>query len=198
MNAPAYYEDLKKLAREVRAQNGLDTPRVLRRDLRKIYSKCGISIDLWPYRLRNLRGAFFSDDLGMTVMLAKGLPEDPMVFTMAHELKHYYRDRELGLSYCDLSNDQKPLEVGAEVFASEFLFPDGDFIKHMQQMGITCGLCTPETLVRLKHETRTTLSYAGLSIKAERLRFAASDSVTTFNGWRKLEDQMYGVPFYRK
>jgi hypothetical protein len=68
----------------------------------------------------------------------------------------------------------------------------------MQQMGITCGLCTPETLVRLKHETRTTLSYAGLSIKAERLRFAASDSVTTFNGWRKLEDQMYGVPFYRK
>lgn len=197
MNAPAYYEDLKKLAREVRAQNGLNTPRVTRRDLRRIYSKCDIGIDLWPYRLRNLRGAFFSDDLGMTVMLAKGLPEDPMVFTMAHELKHYYRDRELGLSYCDLSNEQKPLEVGAEVFASEFLFPEGDFIKQMQEMGITFGLCTPETLVRLKHETRTTLSYAGLSIKAERLRFAPSDSVTTFTGWRKLEDQIYGVPFYR-
>jgi Zn-dependent peptidase ImmA (M78 family) len=23
-------------------------------------------------------------------MLAKGLPQDPMVFTMAHELKHYF------------------------------------------------------------------------------------------------------------
>jgi hypothetical protein len=125
VNAPAYYEDLKNLAREVRAQNGLDTPRVLRRDLRKIYSKCGISIDLWPYRLRNLRGAFFSDDLGMTVMLAKGLPEDPMVFTMAHELKHYYRDRELGLSYCDLSNEQKHLKSGLKSSLLSFCFPKG-------------------------------------------------------------------------
>jgi Zn-dependent peptidase ImmA (M78 family) len=193
----AYYDEMKRLAREVRAENGLGSPRVLRSDLRKIYAKCGIKIDLWPYKLRNLRGAFFSDSLGMTVMLAKGLPEDPMVFTMAHELKHYFRDRELGLSYCDLSNENKPLEVGAEVFASEFLFPDDDFIASMETKGLRRGQCDPETLVRLKHETRTTLSYAGLAIKAERLGFAARDSVTQFSGWRKLEEQTYGVPFYR-
>jgi len=193
----AYYEDLKQLAREVRAENGLNSPRVLRSDLRKIYARCGIKIDLWPYKLRNLRGAFFCDNLGMTVMLAKGLPEDPMVFTMAHELKHYFRDRELGLSYCDLSNENKPLEVGAEVFASEFLFPDDSFTACMETNGIALGRCLPETLVRLKRETRTTLSYAGLAIKAERLGFAARDSVTEFSGWRKLEAQLYGVPFYR-
>lgn len=197
MSNNSYYEDLKKLAREVRAENGLMTPRVLRSDLRRIYSKCGIKIDLWPYKLRNLRGAFFCDDLGMTVMLAKGLPEDPMAFTMAHELKHYYKDRELGVSYCDLSNENKPLEVGAEVFASEFLFPDADFISQMERMGITRTQCVPEVLVRLKHETRTTLSYAGLAIKAERLRFAEIDSVTSFSGWKKLEEEVYGVPYYK-
>lgn len=197
MNASQYYEELKILARQIRAENGLHTPRVTRRDLRKIYSKCGIAIDLWPYKLRNLRGAFFCDELGMTVMLAKGLPEDPMVFTMAHELKHFYKDRDLGLSYCDLSNEKRPLEVGAEVFASEFLFPEKDFIAYLNDMGVSSGRCTPETLVHLKHETRTTLSYAGLSIKAERLRFAPIDSVTAFKGWKRLEEQLYGIPYWK-
>jgi Zn-dependent peptidase ImmA (M78 family) len=197
VNTSSYYEDVKILAREIRAENGLETPRVLRRDLRKIYSKRGITIDLWPYKLRNLRGAFFCDEFGMTVMLAKGLPEDPKVFTMAHELKHYYKDRDLGLSYCDLSNENKPIEVGAEVFASEFLFPEADFITHMNMTGVAKGECVPETLVHLKNETRTTLSYAGLSIKAERLRFAPRDTVTMFKGWRKLEEQLYEVPYYK-
>jgi hypothetical protein len=66
----------------------------------------------------------------------------------------------------------------------------------MEMMDIARARCVPETLVRLKHETRTTLSYAGLAIKAERLGFAARDSVTEFSGWRKLEAQRYGVPFY--
>jgi len=189
-----YYEDLKILAGQVRAENGLQSPRVTRTDLRRIYSKCGIQIDLWPYKFKNLRGAFFCDELGMTVMLAKGLPEDPMVFTMAHELKHYFKDRELGLSYCDLSNEDKPLEVGAEVFAAEFLFPDADFIAHLNAMGVGVGKCTPATLAHLKHQTRTTLSYAGLAIKAERLGFAPRDTVTTFKGWKKLEEQLFGVP----
>jgi hypothetical protein len=104
VNVQLYYEDLKALARQVRAEHGLRSPRVLPRDLMKIYDQYGITIDLWPYRFRNLRGAFINDRLGMTVMLAKGLPQDPMVFTMAHELKHFFRDRDLGISYCDRSN----------------------------------------------------------------------------------------------
>jgi len=62
---------------------------VLRSDLRRIYRTEGIRIDLWPYKFKGLRGAYFNDELGPTVLLAKGLPQDPMVFTMAHELKHH-------------------------------------------------------------------------------------------------------------
>ena len=70
MNQHAYYEDLKQLARQVRAEFGLRSPRVVESDLRRIYEKNGIVIDDWPYRLRNLRGAFICDHLGTTVMLA--------------------------------------------------------------------------------------------------------------------------------
>src|ERR1044072_1355567 len=124
MNREAYYEDLKLLARQVRAEHGLRSPRVLASDLRRIYDKYGITIDSWPYRLRNLRGAFISDHLGTTVMLASGLPQDPMVFTMAHELKHYFRDRDLGISYCDQSNLSKTVEAGAGIFGAARIVPE--------------------------------------------------------------------------
>lgn len=188
-----YYEDLKQLARQVRAEFGLNSPRVVESDLRRIYEKNGIMIDDWPYRLRNLRGAFICDDLGATVMVASGLPRDPKVFTMAHELKHFYRDRHLGVSYCDQSNLGKTLEVGAEIFAAELLFPDKDFMAHMRLMRIGVHECLPKTLVLLKRKTRTTLSYAGLAIKAERLGYAPPCSLTRFKGWRRFE-QIYAEP----
>jgi Zn-dependent peptidase ImmA (M78 family) len=195
-----YYEDLKQLARQVRAEFGLKSPRVVESDLRRIYEKNGIMIDDWPYRLRNLRGAFICDHLGATVMLASGLPQDPKVFTLAHELKHFYRDRHLGISYCDQSNLGKTLEIGAEIFAAELLFPDKDFMAQMRIMRIGSNQCLPKTLVRLKQKTRTTLSYAGLAIKAERLGYAPPCSLTKIKGWRKFE-AIYGerarnVPAY--
>lgn len=196
MNVQRYYEDLKALARQVRAEHGLHSLRVLPRDLMKIYDQYGITIDLWPYRFRNLRGAFINDRLGMTVMLAKGLPQDPMVFTMAHELKHFFRDRDLGISYCDRSNLNKSLEVGAEIFAAELLFPDRDFVAYMNMVGIRRDQCLPKTLIHLKQKTGTTLSYAGLAIKAERLGFAPAHSLTTIKTWRKLE-AVYGDPWPR-
>ena len=193
MNTQKYYEDLKLLAREVRAEHGLLSPRVLPSDLRRIYAHYGIEVDEWPYRFRNLRGAFINDHLGATVMLAKGLPQDPMVFTMAHELKHFFRDRDLGISYCDQSNLNKSLEVGAEIFAAELLFPDRDFISHMSAMGIRRDQCLPKTLIQLKRKTGTTLSYAGLAIKAERLGYAPSHSLTTIKTWRRFE-ALYSPP----
>lgn len=191
MNQQAYYEDLKQLARQVRAEFGLRSPRVVESDLRRIYEQNDITIDDWPYRLRNLRGAFICDHLGTTVMIASGLPQDPKVFTMAHELKHYYRDRHLGISYCDQSNLGKTLEIGAEIFAAELLFPDKDFMTQMRSMRIGTNQCLPRTLVSLKQKTRTTLSYAGLAIKAERLGYAPPRSLTTIKTWRKFEE-IYG------
>ena len=187
MNTHNYYEDLKALARQVRAEHGLTSPRVLASDLMRIYEEYGIVFDEWPYRFRNLRGAFINDHLGTTIMIAKGLPRDPMVFTMAHELKHFFRDRDLGISYCDQSNLNKSLEIGAEIFAAELLFPDRDFIAQMKMMGIRTNQCMPKNLIRLKRQTGTTLSYAGLAIKAERLGFAPAHSVTTIKTWRRLE-----------
>jgi Zn-dependent peptidase ImmA (M78 family) len=192
-----YYEELKLLARQTRAQHGLDSPRVQRSDMRRIYKFYGIKIDLWPYKLKSLRGAIIRDELGTSVMLRKDLPDDPMIFTMGHELKHFLKDGDLSYTYCHANNITEPIEIGAEVFAAELIYPEQDFIEHMNERGILRGSCTAEVIVRLKHDTKTTLSYQGLAKRADRLHFAEAGSLNRVP-WKKLEQQIYGEPIYKR
>jgi Zn-dependent peptidase ImmA (M78 family) len=191
-----YYAQLKELARATRARFGLSSPRVLRSDLRRIYRAEGIRIDLWPHKLRKLRGAYINDEIGPTVMLAKGLPQDPMVFTMGHELKHHLTDSGSSLSYCDACNQSDPIEIGAEIFAAELIYPDDDFRADLERMKIAPRQCTSEVLVRLKHDTRTTLSYAGLAKRAEFMGFAVEGSLDRVK-WKKIEEEIYGEPLHK-
>lgn len=192
-----YYERLKSLARSVRQEHGLNTPRVLKSDLRGIYKTHGIRIDLWPYKFKQLRGAYFFDDLGPTVILVRNLPQEPLIFTMAHELKHHFTDRDWKFVYCDVSNENKTIEIGAEFFASELIFPEHDFIDCLKHMGVSMGKCPPEVLISLKRKTKTTLSYAGIAKRAEFLGFAPHGSLAKIK-WKKLEEEMYGEPVYKR
>lgn len=204
MGRTQYYEDLKQHARQVRADFGFTTPCVRRSDLQKIYREYEIKFDLWPKpgaprtaRFKQLRGAFFWDELGATIMVSRDLPDEPAIFTMAHELKHFLFDRDLGQVICFENNQNEAIEIGAEIFAAELMFPDQDFAALMLRMGIEEGRCTPEILVRLKHNQKATLSYAALTKKAKFLGFANSQA---FGGvkWRQLEEQLLGEPVYKK
>ena len=194
---------MKTLAREIRTKFGLNTPRVLRSHLRNIYKDYGIKIDLWPIRdkqpskFRKLRGAYFNDEMGPTVMVNRNLPEDPRVFTMAHELKHHLVDRNLSISYCGQDNETTLVEISAEVFAAELIYPDADFISDLIRIGVGRGNCKDTDLARLKHETQTTLSYTGLAKRAVFFQFAPKGAFDKVQ-WQKVEEGLYGTPFYKK
>jgi hypothetical protein len=51
-------------------------------------------------------------------------------------------------------------------------------------------------LVRLKHESRTTLSYAGLAKRAEFLGYAGVGSLAKIK-WKKIEEEIYGEPIHK-
>ena len=188
---------MRLLAVQMRDQYGLQTPRVLKSDLRRIYKHQEIQIDIWPYKLKKLRGAYFYDEDGASVMLAKGLPDDPTIFTMGHELKHHLVDRDSIVSLCDPSNQSTEIEIGAEIFAAELIYPEQMFQDSLFHMGVTMGSCTPQHIVTLKRETQTTLSYAGLAKRAEFLGLAPQNSLAKI-AWKKLEESIYGVPFYKQ
>jgi hypothetical protein len=197
MNRTAYYERLKDLARAERTTHGLTTPRVTLSDLRRIYKIYQIHIDLWPGKLRALKGAYFSDICGATVMIAKSLPVEQRIFTMGHELKHHLTDREIGVSYCDQSNRGEPIEIGAEIFAAELIFPEQDFAAALEAMGVIYGHCDARAIVLLKDRSRTTLSYTSLAKRAEWLGFAPEQSLQRVR-WKKLAEEILGEPVYKR
>jgi len=80
---------------------------------------------------------------------------------------------------------------------AELIYPEQDFIDALAANGITTGNCTAETIIHLKHDTRTTLSYAGLAKRASFLGLAAPGSLDNIR-WKKLEKQIFGEPFYKQ
>lgn len=198
--AADYYNHMRKLAGEQRATFQLTTAKIGRREFRAIYTHYGIEINLWPMpglsgeTLNHLRGAYMNIDGELHVLADRTLPNDPYLFTLAHELKHHLCDSGESAAFCHDENQKNLLEIGAEVFAAELLYPQQEFIQGLTAMGITQGTCTQEDLVRLKHASGTSLSYTGLRKRAIGLGYA-SNSIGT-KGWKQIEHRIYGVPVY--
>lgn len=188
---------MKALARETRKTYGIEGPRVLRTDMKRIFKAEAITLDYWPGRLKKIRGAYFNDENGANIMIRKDLPPDPCVFTMAHELKHHLVDKAQALLACEETPVNQMIEIGAEVFAAEFLFPEACFREEMERIGVPAMKCDAKALIQVKRDTQTTLSYAGLCKLAVWLHYAAEGSLPKA-GWKKLEEEMFGIPFYRR
>lgn len=191
-----YYEDLKKHARQIRVKFNLLTPRIMKSDMKRIFKHYGIHFDLWPYKFKTIRGAYINDALGPTIMVAQHLPLEPTIFTMAHELKHFLRDSHED-SFCAVKPVNKQIEIGAEVFAAEFIFPDEDFLIALKNAGVKTGECTAEDIVRLKETSKTTLSYTALSKKANFLGYSKPETYLKVK-WIALRDKILGEPIYKK
>lgn len=174
--------ELRRLARTFRERHAITGVRVTLRGMTRVLQAEGVDILRWPLRddlpgdprLRQILGAYMDEPPGPAIMLDRYLrPRERRVFTLAHELKHHACDRGVKLDYCSRTPGDDPIELGADTFASEFLFPDEEFFEWMERLGIGPRECTREGLLLLKQTTRTTLSLAGLSKRADRLGFAA-------------------------
>lgn len=177
MRDTGYYYEMRELALEVRARNGIEGSDLLMRDMWRIYCEEGIEKLDFRHGFKDLRGAYFNDDCGVTVMLAGGLPDEPTIFTMAHELKHHLVDSGAGPVVCRTNEQTKRIEIGAEVFASELIYPEKDFVYDLFRLvrGMPQAV-TPEVLVDLKQKTNTTLSYAALAKRTLLLRLADEEA----------------------
>jgi Zn-dependent peptidase ImmA (M78 family) len=119
-------------------------------------------------------------------MVMKELPEDAMVLTMVHELKHHLVDSNLK-SYSKWRFDQaNPMEVGADLFAAELIYPEKAFESDLERMRTRAGECPLDAILRLKKKTGTTLPYRIFRERAASMGFAPA-SMFRVSFWQKLE-----------
>ena len=196
MSRHAYYEELKLLALQKRAEHAVDTATLGLREVRRIYKAEAIRIDYYPLPYK-IKALYMCDDGDCSVALQRRLPDEPKLFALLHELKHHYRDREAlgsGVIHCGVYDANELIEKGAEVFAAEFIYPEAEFTEDLGRLDVSFR--EPADVVTVKQACKAKVSYKFICKRLERLGRITPGQ---FDGvqFQKLEDQIFGVPFYR-
>ena len=203
MDRNSYYENLKALARDVRSRFQLTSETVSLSSLRAIYREEGINIDYWDHKLKKVRGAYLLVDGEANVLVNSSIkPAETRIFILAHEPKHHYTDQAvaqnqfLGCQAIEWS-EMSPIEIGAEIFAAELIYPESEFLELANSMGLMGKVCSPEDVVYLKQRCPAPVNYIFL---VKRFVWFGLVDRGTFKGvkFQKLQESMFGVPFYKK
>lgn len=88
------------------------------------------------------------------------------------------------------------IEIGAEIFAAEFIFPEAEFQEWASRQ-LSNRQCSPESVVHLKRSCPAKVSYTFLTKRLERLGFASPGAFVGVK-FQKLEEQLFGEPFYKR
>ncbi len=167
------------------------------REVRQIYKAEAVRIDYWPLPYK-IKALYMCADGDCSVAIQRKLPDEPKLFALVHELKHHYRDREAlgdGVIHCGDYNMDEVIEIGAEVFAAEFIYPEAEFAEDVARLDVTAW--TAEDVVRFKRTCKARISYRFLCKRLEHLRLVERGAFEDVR-FQKLEDQMYGVPYHRR
>src|SRR6266851_9873432 len=199
-NRPAYYAQCRTLARAKRAEHDVETASLNILVMQKIYKKEGITLDRRKLRSNRIRAAYYCDDGECSVLLNAKLPREPKLFALAHELKHHYLDKDEiqdGRIQCGEYNAQEVIEIGGEVFAAEFIYPELEMEQLIGQMGITKLNCAKEKVVEFKRACPAHISYTFIVKRFERFGLCQRDAFEKVQ-FTKLEEEMFGVPIYKQ
>lgn len=194
----AKYDAVIELAKAKRFQHSVSTSALNLLTIRRIYKVEGVRIDKWNFGSK-IRAVYMFEDGDASVAIKDGMPREPTIFSLVHELKHHFVDRELiqgGKLKCGDYNANEAIEIAAEVFAAEFIYPEDEFLACVAGLGIQMGGCTPEDVVHLKRTCNAPVSYQFLSKRLLRLGFAQAGILNRIK-FQNLEEKMFGVPFYK-
>ena len=172
----------------------------LRMRLTGIYREEGIKIDRWDLKSSRIRAVYFCDNDDRSVMVNKNLPVVPKLFSLVHELKHHYRDQRIiqsGKIHCGDYNANQVIEIGAEVFAAEFIYPENEMRGLIQQLDIKGQNNKPEKVVEFKRACLAPISYQFIVKRFERFGLCSRGSYKGVR-FQQLEEAHFGMPIYKQ
>lgn len=127
----------------------------------------GIQLDCWHYPNDHFSGMLWEKNKKYIIVYNGNLPKTRKLFTMAHELGHYFLHRYLQPSFfCQKLFRQAPdlREREANVFAAELIMPEEVMVQYIRRnapiKAIAKGLGVSEEAVRyrVKHITTTMMN----------------------------------------
>ncbi|HTS40419.1 MAG TPA: ImmA/IrrE family metallo-endopeptidase [Xanthobacteraceae bacterium] len=198
----AYYAKIRELARAKREEFSVRTDALGLKEINGIYRREKIKIDTRPLSSR-LKALYMCSDNSYSVAIREKLPKTPKLFALVHELKHHWADRHLmeqGILTCGSYNENELIEKAAEVFAAEFIYPEGEFSEHascfMEDRKIRT-FCIDDVVHFKRQFCKAKVSYTFIRKRLQWLNLAASERLDGAQ-FQKREDELYGAPIHRQ
>ncbi len=196
----AYYDSCRALALAKRADHSVETTSLNLVVMQRIYRDEQITIDRRKTKANRIRAAYYCDDGECSVWLNAGLPREPKLFALAHELKHHYLDQaeiQSGRIECGDYNAHEVIEKAAEVFAAEFIYPEREMKSLINHLQISDINCTPQKIVEFKRACRACVSYTFIVKRFEWFRLCHRGDYSKIQ-FKKLEEEILGIPIYKQ
>lgn len=195
----SYYKEMEALAIAKRSEFNVETSKLNLTVMRRIYKQEGIKIDNWKFG-QKIKAVYFCDNDDYSVAVNKTLPRAPKLFSLVHELKHHFVDQEKiknGQIKCGDWNVNQVIEIAAEIFAAEFIFPQSEMLELIGQLEFDSGDFSPERVVEFKRKCPAIVSYTFLVKRFERFGFCELGEFKSVK-FQNLEEEIYGRPFYKE
>ena len=191
---------MRALALAKRSQYSVKTASLNLQVMRGIYKAEKIKIDRWDIKGYKIRASYFCEDDNYSVLLNRNLPREPKLFSLVHELKHHYTDQRLlkdGKIVCGDYNANEAIEIGAEIFAAEFIYPENEMRKLIDKLDITNENCTAEKVIEFKRICPALVSYSFFVKRFEWFGLCERGEYKKVK-FQRLEEKMYGLPIYKQ
>lgn len=198
-NESEYYRQMKLLAHQKRVEFNVHLNKIGLKFIREIYKSEGIIIDYRDIRSPRIKAIYFCDDIDTSVGVKKKLPNEPKIFSLIHELKHHFVDRENILNcdfVCGDYNENKMIEKGAEVFAAEFIFPENEMLQSLTNFGISKETISPEKIVEYKKTCGIPISYTFIKKRLTWFKLIKDGEYDNIK-FQSIEERLY-PPIYKQ
>lgn len=192
-----YFDNMKELAREKRELYRVNTAAFGLREVRTIYKAESIKIDQWKLPAK-IKALYMCEDGHCSVAVQPKLPREPKLFALMHELKHHFCDQDKlnsGELRCGSYNEDQLIEIGAEVFAAEFVYPEAEF--HDHAVSFVTGGWSAEDIVRFKRQAPAHVSYTFIRKRLEWFKLIQPGQFQKTQ-FTKLEEELFGPPIYKQ
>ena len=127
---------------------------------------------------------------------------DALVHWPSRPVRRIWIHRAATSASSSLPRNRGPTIIGTgtyakprRLFAAEFIYPEVEFAAEVAALGVACW--DAESIALLKRGCRAKVSYQFLCKRFARLGLIGRDQYDGVQ-FRKLEEQMFGVPFYRR
>lgn len=138
-------------------------------DITSVAEKLGIIVFKKPLESENVSAVFFKDKKNHLILINSSRTLGHQNFSMAHELSHYFFDKEMLGAICSVNHAKNEMEELADMFAAHFLMPDDAVIELAEKRKTDEGNLDPLDIVFIQQYFN--VSWYAMLIKLFKLKY---------------------------